>query len=97
MVSDNKLVKRYLIWCFKTTKEDLDRINRYFTQSTVDQFLLKALKEDAEANAISESIDEFEKYMQVKLNKAKEKKIFRSADRSHFSAVSLSYQAIRSY
>jgi len=37
------LIRRYLIWCYKTTKEDLDRIDRYFTQNIADDFLLDQL------------------------------------------------------
>lgn len=42
--NDKALVQRYLIWCYKTTKEDLDRIDRKFTQLLVDRFILKHLE-----------------------------------------------------
>ena len=35
------LIRRYLIWCYKTTKENLDRIDRKFTQLSVDEEILK--------------------------------------------------------
>lgn len=37
------LIRRYLIWCYKTTKEDLDRIDRYLTQNIADDFILNEL------------------------------------------------------
>ena len=40
---EKDLVRRYLVWCFKTTKEDLDRIDRKFTQLSVDRDMLKDL------------------------------------------------------
>lgn len=41
--NEQNLIRRYLIWCYKTTKEELDRIDRKFTQIIVDEFMLKAL------------------------------------------------------
>lgn len=41
---DARLIERYLLWCFKTTQEDLDRIDRKFTQLTVDTFVLNFLQ-----------------------------------------------------
>lgn len=41
--SQENLIRSYLIWCYKTTKEDLDRIDRYFTQVLVDRRLLDIL------------------------------------------------------
>ena len=37
------LCRRYLIWCYKTTKEELDRIDRKFTQLYVDDYLRRFL------------------------------------------------------
>lgn len=37
---DKALIQRYLVWCYKTTKESLDRIDRKFTQVKVDRFIL---------------------------------------------------------
>ena len=36
---ERKLIRRYLIWCYKTTREELERIDRKFTQLTVDYFI----------------------------------------------------------
>jgi len=44
MKKDGKtLTKRYLLWCYKTTKEQLDWIDRKFTQIQVDRYTLKCL------------------------------------------------------
>lgn len=40
---DKRLIRRYLIWCYKTLKEELDRIDRKFTQLEVDDKVLKYL------------------------------------------------------
>ena len=41
---EKNLIRRYLVWCYKTTKEELDKIDRYFTQLKADDFILKHLK-----------------------------------------------------
>lgn len=41
-----KLKTRYLVWLYKTTKEQLDKIDRKFTQLEVDKFILKELQRD---------------------------------------------------
>ena len=40
---EENLIRRYLIWCYKTTKEELDRIDRKFTQLTADYRILDEL------------------------------------------------------
>jgi hypothetical protein len=40
---EKALLRRYLVWCYKTTKESLDRIDRKFTQAAVDHFILGRL------------------------------------------------------
>ena len=37
---EKALVRRYLVWCYKTTKESLDRVERKFTQAAIDRFVL---------------------------------------------------------
>lgn len=41
--SEKDLIRRYLLWCYKMTKEELDRIDRKFTQLEVDHVILKEL------------------------------------------------------
>lgn len=81
IASDQKrLMRRYLVWCYKTTKEDLDRIDRYFTQNTVDDFLLARLIESDEFRSANghhdfkKKVHSFEDYKIEKLRKARESK-----------------------
>lgn len=70
-----RLIRRYLIWCYKTTKEDLDRIDRYFTQEYVDQFLLDHLQGAKDQSAdYSHLVEEFKAYMQKKQDNALKQK-----------------------
>jgi len=77
---EEDLIRRYLIWCYKTTKENLDRLDRYFTQAKVDRVVLDFLKKTKEykqietINTYKQFIDEFEVYMEEKLNKALKRK-----------------------
>lgn len=74
-LSQKSLIRRYLIWCYKTTKEELDRIDRYFTQSLVDQRLLALLsKTTGNDTAYQKKIDDFKIYMAAKEKSALEKK-----------------------
>ncbi len=82
---EQELSKRYLVWCYKTTKEDLDRIDRYFTQNMVDQVLLKELKKSKSIKkdaGYEKLVKKFDDYMKVKLSKAVNQKF---ADKSHKS------------
>lgn len=71
-VNEKNLVRRYLIWCYKTTKESLDRIDRYFTQLKVDHFVLDQLSRSPEmADTVMGSeylkkVREFQKYIEDK-------------------------------
>ena len=46
--NQQRLMRRYFVWCYKTTKEELDKIDRYFTQNTVDDYILARLLESEE-------------------------------------------------
>ena len=69
---ERNLIRRYLVWCYKTTKEELDRIDRKFTQLTVDYFLLKEISKRQNASMgssqrqYSKFIDEFNAYIRQK-------------------------------
>lgn len=63
------LKKRYLIWLYKATKEDLDRVERKFTQLDVDKLLLKELEKANKDQRIQKQVDEFKAYLK---NKEKE-------------------------
>jgi hypothetical protein len=70
--TEKKLVRRYLIWCYKTTKEDFDRIERYFTQLKVDHHVLALLSQKPELKdpefgpEYLKKINEFQKYIEEK-------------------------------
>ncbi|MCK5579948.1 MAG: hypothetical protein KAJ18_01595 [Candidatus Omnitrophica bacterium] len=72
---ENFLTRRYLIWCYKTTKEELDRIDRYFTQLHVDEKVLSSILKsrapaDKEvADQCLRKISGFKKYIKNKKNK----------------------------
>jgi len=74
------LIRRYLIWCYKTTKEEFDRIERYFTQLKVDRHVLAKLragkdyKKTPRSDAFRKLIDQFEEYMSKKERHVLEKK-----------------------
>jgi len=78
--NDLNLIRRYLIWCYKTTKEDLDRIDRYFTQKVVDDYLFEGLINTKEYLSSSENqeykdlIKNFEIYKSEKFTTAQDKK-----------------------
>jgi hypothetical protein len=68
----NNLTRRYLLWCYKTTKEELDRIDRKFTQLEVDKKifaeLTKAIKhfKGVEKKEYLKKLKAFEVYMEQK-------------------------------
>ena len=75
---EQDLTRRYLVWCYKTTKEELDKIDRYFTQALVDDFLIGRLKERSEYKAAGaafrQAVDNFIQYAREKKTRAEEKK-----------------------
>ncbi|MCC6758370.1 MAG: hypothetical protein IT395_01920 [Candidatus Omnitrophica bacterium] len=73
--AEQDLIRRYLLWCYKTTKEDLDRIDRYFTQALVDRRLLDLFLKNKETSAVyQQKIAEFQVYMGTKEKNALGKK-----------------------
>ncbi len=60
------LKKRYLIWFYKVTKDELDRIERKFTQAEIDRFILSELKAADKGNKLTKFIDDFSNYIQNK-------------------------------
>lgn len=57
------LKKRYLLWLYKTTKDELDRIERKFTQAEIDKFILKELKKRNKDKRLDKFIAQFEAYI----------------------------------
>ncbi|MDD5254590.1 MAG: hypothetical protein PHR11_00870 [Candidatus Omnitrophica bacterium] len=65
--SDRKnLRERYLLWLYKTTREEFDRIERKFTQLEVDKALLARMKKLDAHKAAAEFIEGYRQYMQKK-------------------------------
>lgn len=78
--AEKNLIRRYVIWCYKTTREDLDRVDRYDTQEMVDQVVIKELMKSSEyrspaGNAEFKSmVDGFVRYAAQKKANADKKK-----------------------
>ena len=67
--NEKSLIRRYLVWAYKTTKEELDHIDRKFTQLTVDYFLLgefERAKRGAGAPDIAKHLEDFRAYIAQK-------------------------------
>ena len=66
-----------MVWCYKTTKEELDRVDRYYTQFEIDRFVLGELRKSKEIKSdqeLARLINDFEKYMAVKKKNVDENK-----------------------
>ena len=68
-IEEKRLIRRYLVWCYKTTKEDLDRMDRKFTQLAADDFILKQLLQrkgkirGSDRKGYNRKIDDFKRYI----------------------------------
>ena len=75
---EQDLIRRYLVWCYKTGKEELDKTDRYFTQAVVDDYLTERLKSLPEyedrRTSFYKSVEDFVQYAREKKAKAVEKK-----------------------
>lgn len=66
------LIRRYLLWLFKTTKESFERIERKTTQLMADEYVLQRIKtagREVPAHARGEYdalVKEFETYIKTK-------------------------------
>jgi hypothetical protein len=60
------LKKRYLVWFYKAAKEAVDKIERKFTQTDIDRFILKELKARDISGKLQKHISGFESYIQNK-------------------------------
>jgi len=73
------LIRRYLLWFFKTTNEAFERIERKTTQLMVDEYVLKCIKNEGRRLPVNsrkkydELVKEFEFY--IKTKKADELKL----------------------
>lgn len=68
--ADKNLIQRYLLWCYKTTKEGLEKTDRKFTQIKVDRFILGALDagkfNDRKSPEYLNLVGDFRKYIEAK-------------------------------
>jgi len=77
---EKNLIRRYFIWCYKTTKEEVDKVDRYFTQLKADTFVLLQLRKmkeyrlSADKSAYKKMVDQFQAYMTNKEANALKKK-----------------------
>lgn len=60
------LILRYLLWCYKTTRESLERVDRKFTQLEVDYQVLDLLQEELKSSKGKESLSYEEKVAEFK-------------------------------
>lgn len=65
-IDQKNLIKRYLMWCYKTTKEELDRIDRKFTQREVDYYILKKLSQKDRQAVGKKYLQDFKRYIDEK-------------------------------
>jgi hypothetical protein len=65
---EKNLIRRYLIWCYKTTREAFEKTERKSTQLTVDYGLLEYLQKCSDVKALTAGgkIEEFENYIRKK-------------------------------
>jgi len=86
---EKALVRRYLIWCYKTTKESLDRIDRKFTQAAVDRYVLVRLQGVKSPTALREDYDklveDFRGYIANKEKEGFQQKFMDGKKNAHFN------------
>ncbi|MFH1045573.1 MAG: hypothetical protein V1727_01235 [Candidatus Omnitrophota bacterium] len=72
----NKLTLRYLLWLYKTTREELDRIERKFTQLAIDREILRDIKKELRAElrkggaALNKYLQDLQEYIEKKEKEA---------------------------
>ncbi|MCX5695415.1 MAG: hypothetical protein NTW18_01950 [Candidatus Omnitrophica bacterium] len=89
------LKKRYLIWFYKTTREALDKIERKFTQSEIDRFILKELKRADKEKAAESFIAQFEEYIRKKEQDGLSLKFENKKPKPHYVFLVLKLEAIQ--
>jgi hypothetical protein len=60
------LKKRYCLWLYKVTKDEVDRIERKFTQLEIDRMILARLEKAKNKNDLSKFITDFQNYISNK-------------------------------
>ena len=91
---------RYLLWLYKTTKEEMDRIDRKFTQLDVDQEIYKYINDHMDVNQVfnHERLNvlkkSFEEYMRKKEKDGQKSKIEGGKEKADYYFLSLKLKAI---
>jgi len=60
------LKKRYLLWLYKSVKEEFDKIERKFTQLEIDRILLAEMKALDKKKLATRFISDYQAYMRAK-------------------------------
>jgi hypothetical protein len=87
---------RYLLWLYKTTKEDFDRIERKFTQLEIDWEILRQLKTSARNSKVKlgQFIQDFTVYIQQKEKDAQELKFAGKQLKTEYLSLLLKLAAV---
>jgi len=91
---------RYLLWLYKTVKEELDRIDRKFTQLDVDQEIFKYMTEHMDLNQVfdhgklKDLKKDFEEYMHKKEKEGEKSKLEGGKEKPDYYFLSLKLKAI---
>ncbi len=78
---EKQLMKRYLVWCYKTTREELDLTDRKFTQLVVDREIDRYLQRGkaklaslTDREALNQHLKDLRIYIEEKQKRAWESK-----------------------
>jgi hypothetical protein len=91
---------RYLLWLYKTTKEEFDRIERKFSQVDIDRKLLRSMAEQRDASKLTgemtpgKFLKDFKDYIDKKEREGVKLKFEGSKVRPEYYHLSLKLEAI---
>jgi len=88
------LKKRYLVWLYKSVRDELDRVERKFTQLDIDRFILNELNKSDKDKAVSSFIGQFQDYIQNKENSALSLKFENKKIKPEYLFLSFKLEAI---
>lgn len=88
------LKKRYLIWFYKNTKEQLDKIERKFTQAEIDRFILQELWLEDKEEVAKQFIAEFDAYAKKKEQDGLDQKFGTNGVKPEYLFLTLKLEAI---
>jgi hypothetical protein len=91
---------RYLLWLYKTIKEDLDRIERKFTQLDIDKEVFQRIVKQADSldskdkKSLGKSLQEFKEYIKKKEKDAQDLKFDGQRLRPQYHFLLLKLKAV---